>query len=112
MKPANSPAVTPDGRYIVLRGRLWRAANPHLADSVRQKLVDELMAARRAVKTALANHAPGELALARARVQSAKEGLGERGEPWWTDGAPDLNRRLAKNSPYAEWWTAQSDGTE
>ena len=25
--------------------------------------------------------------------------------PWWNDGAADLNRRLIKNTPYAEWWS-------
>ncbi|WP_308516365.1 hypothetical protein [Sphingomonas flavescens] len=40
----------------------------------------------------------------RARVDAAKRALGERGEPWWTDGAPDYNRHMAKNTPYAEWF--------
>ena len=30
--------------------------------------------------------------------------LGERGPVWWTDGAPDLGRRMARNTPYAEWF--------
>lgn len=47
------PPVTPDGRYIVVDGRLWRASNPALPDTVRQGLVEALMAARRAVKAAL-----------------------------------------------------------
>ena len=38
---------------------------------------------------------------ARTRVHSAKVGLGERGPVWWTDDAPDYNRRLLKNTPYA-----------
>ena len=100
----DSPAVTPDGRYIVVRGRLWRAANPMLPPEVRQGLVDELMQARRAVKTALANGTPEPLRAARARAQAAKEALGERGPVWWTDGAPDLNRRMVRNSIYASWW--------
>jgi hypothetical protein len=29
---------------------------------------------------------------------------GERGPVWWSDGSPDYNRKLAKNSPYAAWW--------
>lgn len=40
----------------------------------------------------------------RARVDAAKRALRERGELWWTDGAPDWNRHLARNSPYAEWF--------
>jgi hypothetical protein len=44
--------VTPDGRYFVVRGRLWRRANPALAAEQRQHLVKALMAARRAVAAA------------------------------------------------------------
>ena len=44
------------------------------------------------------------LAAARAAVDRAKVELGERGAVWWTDGAPDLNRHLAKNTPYADWF--------
>jgi len=39
---AKHPA-TPDGRYFVVRGRLWRMANPDLPESERQSLVKELM---------------------------------------------------------------------
>jgi len=39
---------------------------------------------------------------ARSRVHAAKVALGERGPVWWTDGAPDLNRHLAKNTTYAK----------
>jgi hypothetical protein len=105
-KERGQPITTPDGRYIVVRGRLWRAANPEIEATVRQDLVNELMAARRAVGSAKGTGNADELAKARGRVQSAKERLGERGEVWWTDGARDLNRTLAKNSPYAEWWAS------
>lgn len=93
--------LTPDGRYIIVRGRLWRASNPQLTDDVRERLVSELMNARRAVKAAKEQ---AELRVARARVDAAKRALGERGEPWWTDGAPDYNRHLVKNTPYAVWF--------
>jgi len=57
------------------------------------------MAARRGVKS------NDQCAVDKARqaVDAAKRDLGERGPVWWTDGAPDFNRTLAKNSPYAEW---------
>ena len=84
-----------------MRGRLWRAANPHLPDSERERLVRELMAARRAVGAVRAGDVMAAKA-ARARVHDAKLALGERGPVWWTDGAPDYNRRLLKNTPYAE----------
>lgn len=99
-----SPPVTPDGRYLVVRGRLWRASNPNLGPEQRQALVDALMDARRAVRDALKSKDATLLAAARTRVQAAKVGLGERGPPWWTDGAPDLNRRLARNTIYADWF--------
>ena len=46
---------------------------------------------------------------ARRRVDTAKHALGERGAVWWTDGAPDLNRHLVKNTSYAEWFSGLSE---
>jgi len=98
--------VTPDGRYFVVKGRLWRTSNPGLAPDVRQALVDALMRARRQVGLAKkAGDAAAERA-ARADVDAAKHGLGERGPVWWTDGAPDYNRRMAANTPYVDWFAA------
>ena len=97
----NAVLNTPDGRYILVRGRLWRATNPNLPETRRKALVDELMDARRAIKTA--DEGSSEMRAARKRVDAAKVALGERGRPWWNDGTPDLNRRLAKNTPYREW---------
>ena len=96
--------VTPDGRYFVVRGRLWRRANPDLPADKRDTLVRELMNARRAVKAALKSGNAEELQLARKAVDAAKTGLGERGPVWWTDGSPDLNRHKVNGSPYEEWW--------
>ncbi|WP_426162780.1 hypothetical protein [Sandarakinorhabdus sp. DWP1-3-1] len=95
---------TPDGRYFVVRGRLWRRSDPSLPDERRSALVAELMAARRAVGVALRHKHPAALAAARAAVDRAKTALGERGPVWWKDGAPDLTRRMAKNTVYAEWF--------
>jgi len=98
------PLTTPDGRYIVVRGRLWRASNPHLTDAERTTLVHDLAAARREVKAALRQANPERLAAARTAVNHAKIALGERGPPWWTDGAKDFNRYMVKNTPYAQWY--------
>ena len=92
---------TPDGRYFVVRGRLWRRSNPALDEETRERLVKALMSARRAVRDAKGDAAA--LALARLRVDDAKVSLGERGPVWWNDGAPDFNRHLVKNTPYAVW---------
>lgn len=48
----DGPLVTPDGRYLVVRGRLWRRADATLSEPRRLELVRELMDARRAVRTA------------------------------------------------------------
>ena len=103
-KPGERHPVTPDGRYFVVRGRLWRCSNPALPPERRVELVHDLMGARRRVGAALkAGEAEAERA-ARADVDRAKVALGERGPVWWDDGAPDWNRRMARNTPYAEWW--------
>lgn len=98
--------VTPDGRYFVVKGQLWRCSNPSLDEDVRQRLVGALMAARREVKNAKGSQDASQLKRAREKVQMAKVALGERGPVWWTDGSPDFNRRLVINSPYAEWFSS------
>jgi hypothetical protein len=102
---ANYPS-TPDGRYFVVKGRLWRTSNPDLAPDVRQELVDQLMTARRQVGLALKAADKEAERRARAVVDEAKQALGERGPVWWLDGAPDFNRRMVKNTPYAGWYAA------
>lgn len=99
-----TPPRTPDGRYIVVDGVLWRATRPDLTDDARQQLVNALMTARRAVARASDET---EMKAARAAVNAAKVALGERGPVWWDDGAPDLNRRKITNTPYADWWSAR-----
>jgi hypothetical protein len=71
----SEPERTDDGRYLIIGGRRWRASDPHIPDPLRQELVDELMAARRLVRTD-----PGQ---GRPRVHDAKVALGERGRAWW-----------------------------
>jgi hypothetical protein len=93
---------TPDGRYFVVRGRLWRLADPSLDPALKSRLVLELMVARRALRKP--GDGPDAMLNARLRVDVAKRALGERGPVWWTDGAPDFNRKLIKNTPYAEWF--------
>jgi len=102
-----TPLRTPDGRYIVVSGRLWRAANPNLSEGDRQRWVNALMDARQRVKS----NDPQAKASARRDVDVAKRALGERGPVWWEDGAPDLNRRMAHNTPYAEWFAMQNSGS-
>jgi hypothetical protein len=96
--------TTPDGRYFVVKGQLWRCTHPELPDAHRQALVSALMAARQAVKSAKRAGDDAALKVARASVNAAKIALGERGPVWWTDGAPDFNRFKALNTPYRQWF--------
>jgi hypothetical protein len=77
------PERTPDGRYIIVDGRRWRATDPSLPEERRQQLVDELMSARRAVGAAKRAGDEEAEGAARARVHAAKVALGERGPKWW-----------------------------
>lgn len=98
--------TTPDGRYFVVRGRLWRCSNPALVEESRAELVAALMQARSAKGRAMRAGDSAAREVARHAVDRAKHALGERGAPWWADGAPDYNRHLAANSPYAGWFAA------
>lgn len=73
-----------------------------MSEADRAEHVSALMAARRAVRAAKGD--ADALAGARAEVDAAKRALGERGPVWWSDGAPDFGRHLARNTPYAGWF--------
>ena len=79
-------------------------ANPSLDEGKGIELVRRLMRARRAVRDAKRS---GELkaeVVAHKAVDEVKQALGERGPVWWNDGSPDLNRHMAKNTTYADWY--------
>lgn len=103
----DGPPVTPDGRYIVVRGRLWRRANPALSPNERDALVRTLMNARRAKGAAIRAADEAARTAARRAVEEAKRALGERGPVWWGDDAPDETRRLVRNTRYAAWWAGR-----
>lgn len=79
----SEPERTPDGRYIVVRGRRWRATDPTIPDDVRSALQQHLGKARAEVGAGRRTGDDDRVAAARARVSAAKHGLGERGTPWW-----------------------------
>jgi uncharacterized protein len=81
-----APERTPDGRYVVVDGRRWRASDPRLPEERRQELVAALMDARRAVGAAKRRGDAEAERAARDRVHAAKVALGERGQPWWEPG--------------------------
>ena len=104
MAKRNPPPRTPDGRYIVVDGTLWRATRPDLSEEDAAALRKDLGKARSDVRRARLAGDGAMIKDARRRVQAAKVGLGERGPVWWDDGAKDYNRHKAKNTPYAAWW--------
>ena len=106
MAPKDYPQ-TPDGRYFVASGKLWRCSDPRLTPAGRKALTSNLMAARRKVKEVQNNEA--KLRAARRQVNAAKEALGERGPVWWDDGAPDETMTAPQDSSYADWWAGLSD---
>ena len=89
---------TADGRWIVVDGRRWRTADPSLPDDVRARLLHHLGVGRSGVRAARGDDAA--VAAARATVQLAKTGLGERGTAWWEQ--TDDERR-------ARWETALTE---
>ncbi len=99
-----SELTTPDGRYLVIQGRLWRAPNPSLPAEAKVRYMRELLNGRRALKAAKTSGDEDAITVARKMVARAQVGLGERGPAWWKDGAPDFNRTQVKHSPYADWF--------
>lgn len=81
--------------------------DPSLSAEKRTIFMRALMNARRGVRDAMHIKDGEREKAARKRVHKAKLKLGERGEPWWSDGAPDYNQHLAKNTPYKKWFDAQ-----
>ncbi len=87
------PERTPDGHFVVIDGRRWRATDPDIPEEEAARLRSLLMRARRDVGAALRRHdAEAELE-ARARVHTAKVALGERGTPWWQQDSAERRRR-------------------
>ncbi len=80
-------------RWLTIDGRRWRRTDPSLPDDVVAALTSHLGRARSAVGAAKRSGDDAAVAAARARVDLAKRGLGERGPYWW-DEAEDA--RLAR----------------
>jgi hypothetical protein len=80
-KPSPStPARPSPNAFILVNGRRWRKSDPSIHENFHQELVNELMAARRAVRAATSDR---EIRRSRRRVNDAKIALGERGRAWW-----------------------------
>ena len=90
------PELTPDGRYVVVDGRRWRASDPAIPHERREELQRVLMAWRREVRRV---RGTGDETAARAGVQAAKVALGERGTPWWDQTADERRARWEADVP-------------
>jgi hypothetical protein len=84
---------TADGRWIVVDGRRWRTQDPQLPDDVREQLLHHLGVGRSGVRTAKKAGDDDAVRAARARVQAAKTGLGERGTAWWEQSDDERRTR-------------------
>lgn len=94
----SEPEKTADGHHVIIDGRRWRATDPRLSEEERQRHVDDLMKARRDVRTA--KRQGDEVAeRARDRVHAAKVALGERGPKWWEDDAAKDDARSTERAP-------------
>ena len=90
------PELTPDGRYVVVDGRRWRASDPAIPRERREELQRVLMAWRREVRRV---RGTGDETAARAGVPAAKVALGERGTPWWDQTADERRARWEADVP-------------
>ncbi|RSN24096.1 hypothetical protein DMC63_05895 [Streptomyces sp. WAC 05977] len=87
------PERTPDGRFVVIGGRRWRATDPEIPEETAARLRGLLMRARRDVGAARRAQDPQAEREARARVHIAKVALGERGTPWWEQDQAERRQR-------------------
>ena len=87
---------SPDGRYVVVDGRRWRATDPLVPQARREELQRVLMAWRRAVRTA---RGTADEPRVRAGVHAAKVALGERGTPWWEQTEEERRSRWEADVP-------------
>ena len=87
----SSDETSDEVRYLVVDGRGWRRQDPALPEDVAARLRSHLGRARSAVRTM--SRADEDPAPARHRVGVAKQGLGERGTPWWEQSTQQRRER-------------------
>lgn len=85
--------TTDDERFFLHSGRRWRKTDPSLPEDVKIRLMSHLGRGRSGVRNSAKGDAGGALPRARRTVQLAKEGLGERGTPWWEQSAAQREAR-------------------
>ncbi|GAA1840780.1 hypothetical protein GCM10009836_20150 [Pseudonocardia ailaonensis] len=77
----------------MVNGRRWRATDPEIPEEIRDELQRHLGRARSAVRTSRDAGDEEAVKAARHRVDAAKRGLGERGDPWWEQDSATRERR-------------------
>lgn len=82
-----------DDKWLVVQGRRWRRTDPELAAAVVEELKSHLGTARNAVRASKKSGTEEDLKDARHRVDTAKHGLGERGDYWWELTIDDRRKR-------------------
>ncbi|MEV0647512.1 hypothetical protein AB0I28_19825 [Phytomonospora sp. NPDC050363] len=82
-----------DERWLVIDGRRWRRTDPSLPEDLVAALTSHLGRGRSGVRSAKRDGDADAVAAARARVNLAKHGLGERGPYWWDEPEADRLRR-------------------
>jgi hypothetical protein len=82
-----------DERFFLHSGRRWRKTDPSLPEDVRKRLMSHLGRGRSGVRNSARGDDGAALPRARRTVQLAKEGLGERGTPWWEQSAAERTAR-------------------
>ena len=92
----SEPERTPDGRYVVIDGRRWRATDPAIPEERQAELRSILMAWRREVRRTMRTD---EERASRDGVQAAKVALGERGTPWWEQTDDERRARWEADVP-------------
>lgn len=92
----SEPERTPDGRYVVIDGRRWRATDPDIPEDRQAELRSILMAWRREVRR---TNGTDEERASRDGVQAAKVALGERGTPWWEQTDEERRARWETDVP-------------
>lgn len=89
----STPQTSDDDRFFLHEGRKWRRADPTLPDDVEKQLLSQLGRGRSAVNKYRKAKQEPRVKDARRRVQLAKEGLGERGTPWWEQSPAERQKR-------------------
>lgn len=99
-----------DERWLIVKGRRWRRTDPCLPTAMVEALKSHLGRGRSGVRVAQRRGDQEAVAAARARVDLAKHGLGERGPRWWDD--PEADRVARAKAALAELASMDQNGDQ